>query len=81
MSNIKKIFMKRSFMLLLVCWLINTGLVFAQTLNEATGVVISEDDGQPIAGASVLVKGTSIGSVTDMDGKFTITGIPSSSRT
>lgn len=73
--------MKRSFMLLLVCWLINTGLVFAQTLNEATGVVISEDDGQPIAGASVLVKGTSIGSVTDMDGKFTITGIPSSSRT
>lgn len=68
-------------MLLLVCWLINTGLVFAQTLNEATGVVISEDDGQPIAGASVLVKGTSIGSVTDMDGKFTITGIPSSSRT
>ena len=81
MSNIKKIFMKSSFMLLLVCWLINTGLVFAQTLNEATGVVISEDDGQPIAGASVLVKGTSIGSVTDMDGKFTITGIPSSSRT
>ena len=32
-------------------------------------------------GASILVKGTTIGTVTDMDGRFTLTGIPSSART
>ena len=32
-------------------------------------------------GATVLVKGTTIGTVTDIDGKFVLTGIPSSAKT
>ncbi|AGA79093.1 SusC/RagA family TonB-linked outer membrane protein [Echinicola vietnamensis] len=40
-------------------------------LEEITGVVVDEE-GLPIPGASVLVKGTMVGSVTDLDGKFSI---------
>lgn len=36
-----------------------------------TGVVV-DSEGEPLIGASVLVKGTSIGTATDVDGKFTI---------
>lgn len=38
-----------------------------------TGIVISAEDNEPIIGASVLVKGSTTGAVTDLDGKFTIT--------
>jgi hypothetical protein len=37
-----------------------------------TGVVVGESDGEPLIGATVLVKGTSQGTVTDIDGKFSL---------
>ncbi len=49
--------MKRKLMLLLACLFVGISLVTAQT-QKVTGVVISEEDGQPVVGASVLVKGT-----------------------
>lgn len=73
--------MKRRFVLLLACLLTGFGMAFAQTPKEITGVVISEEDNQPVVGASVLVVGTSIGATTNMDGKFLISNVPSSSRT
>ena len=72
--------MKRKLMLLLTCLFVGIGLVTAQT-QKVTGVVISEEDGQPVIGASVLVKGTQIGIVTDIDGKFELTNVPSSAKT
>ena len=72
--------MKRKFMLLLTCLFMGIGLVTAQT-QKVTGVVISEEDGQPVVGASVLAKGTTVGVITDVDGKFTLSGIPSSAKT
>jgi TonB-linked SusC/RagA family outer membrane protein len=44
-------------------------LVTAQTLR-VTGAVVSADDGEPIFGATVLVKGTTTATVTDVDGVF-----------
>lgn len=73
--------MKRRFVLLLACLLAGIGLAIAQTPKEITGVVISEEDSQPVVGASVLVKGTTIGTTTNLDGKFTISNAPSSART
>ena len=72
--------MKRKLMLLLTCLFMGIGLVTAQT-QKVTGVVISEEDGQPVVGASVLAKGTTVGVITDVDGKFTLSGIPSSAKT
>lgn len=72
--------MRRKLMLLLAYLFIGIGLVSAQT-SKVTGVVISEEDGLPVVGASVLVKGTKVGAVTDVDGNFTMTSIPSSAHT
>lgn len=38
-----------------------------------TGVITDAKDGVPLTGANVVVKGTSIGTVTDLDGSFEIT--------
>ena len=72
--------MKRIFMLLLTCLFIGIGLVTAQ-VTKVTGTVISEEDGLPVVGASILVKGTAVGTVTDMDGKFQLPNVPSSAKT
>lgn len=45
--------------------------VFAQS-REVSGVVISGEDNLPLPGVSVLIKGTTSGTVTDVDGKFKI---------
>ncbi|RGR50943.1 TonB-dependent receptor [Phocaeicola plebeius] len=50
-------------------------------MSKVTGNVTSEEDGLPVVGASVLVKGTTVGTVTDIDGNFTLTNVPSSAGT
>ena len=72
--------MKRKLMLLLACLFVGIGLVTAQT-QTVTGVVISEEDGQPVIGASVRVENTQLGAITDVDGKFQIANVPSSAKT
>lgn len=67
-------------MLLLTYIFISIGLVTAQN-QRVTGIVVSEEDGQPIIGASVSVKGTSVGAISDIDGKFSISNVPSSAKT
>ncbi|SPU39274.1 putative TonB dependent outer membrane exported protein [Bacteroides thetaiotaomicron] len=67
-------------MLLLACLFVGISLVTAQT-QKVTGVVISEEDGQPVVGASVLVKGTTQGTITDIDGNFNLANVPSSAKT
>lgn len=56
------------------------GWATAQT-SKVSGVVTAEEDGLPVVGASVLVKGTTVGTVTDIDGKFNLTNVPSSAKT
>lgn len=40
--------------------------------RTVTGKVISAEDQQPLPGVNVVVKGTSLGTVTDVEGKFTV---------
>ena len=47
------------------------GSALAQT--KISGTVFSQEDGQPIIGAAVKVAGTSVGMLTDVNGKFTVT--------
>ena len=72
--------MRRKFMLLLTCLFVGIGLVTAQT-SRVSGIVISDEDGEPVVGATVLVEGTSQGTVTDIDGKFTINNVPGTAKT
>jgi TonB-linked SusC/RagA family outer membrane protein len=63
--------MKKISLLLAFLGFIGLQVVFAQT-REIAGVVTSSEDGSSVPGASVVVKGTTLGTVTDMDGKFTL---------
>jgi TonB-linked SusC/RagA family outer membrane protein len=77
--NFKREFMKRKLMLLLTCLFVGIGLVTAQN-SRVTGVVVSQEDGQPVVGASILVKGTTVGSITDLDGNFVLSNVPGSAK-
>ena len=59
------------FGLLMVCIASSIGLATAQT-KKVTGQVISAEDNQPVIGAAIVVKGTTIGTITDFDGKFSL---------
>jgi len=60
----------RKLLFLLACFfLASIGLVSAQSVS---GKVISDEDGQPIVGATVAVKGTTNGTLTNGDGVFTV---------
>ncbi|MDP4278338.1 MAG: SusC/RagA family TonB-linked outer membrane protein, partial [Bacteroidota bacterium] len=62
----------RKVLFLFACFfLASIGLVNAQS-KPITGKVISADDNQPIIGASVLVKGTTVGVLTNENGQFTV---------
>ena len=62
--------MRKKLCLIFSCLFIFMGMAVAQ--NTVSGIVVSADDGEPIIGAAVKVKGTQIATVTDIDGKFTI---------
>ena len=57
--------------LLLLC----TGIFVMAQEATVTGTVVSGTDGDPLPGASVVVKGTMIGTVANIDGFFSI-GVP-----
>lgn len=50
------------------------GKIATSVINQRTvsGIVTTADDGLPLPGASVIIKGTSRGAQTDFDGKFSI---------
>ncbi|WP_116787903.1 SusC/RagA family TonB-linked outer membrane protein [Flavobacterium psychrotrophum] len=47
---------------------------------EVKGTVLSGEDNLPLPGASVLITGTTISTVTDIDGNFTLTNVPASGQ-
>jgi TonB-linked SusC/RagA family outer membrane protein len=40
-------------------------------VNEVTGIV-TDDEGEPVPGVNVVIKGTTVGSITDLNGHYTI---------
>src|SRR5579864_6341809 len=49
--------------------------VFAQN-RTVTGTVTAQEDGLPIPGVTVKVKGTTNGTQTNVAGKYTLNGVP-----
>jgi TonB-dependent starch-binding outer membrane protein SusC len=70
--------MKKILMLFSLLLLTGT-LVMAQTV-QISGTVKSSEDGLPIPGVSVTVKGTTLGAITGVDGKFVLS-MPATSQT
>lgn len=51
--------------------LLASAVAFGQS-RTVTGTVTSGEDGNPIPGVSVLVKGTTVGTATDLDGQYSV---------
>lgn len=62
--------MERRLTTLLVCLFLGVGMALGQT--KVTGTVVSQEEGEPIVGATIKVKGTNTGVVTNVDGVFTL---------
>ena len=58
------------FLLLLSCFVLMTLSVFGQT--KISGKISGNDNNEPLVGASVVAQGTSIGTVSDLDGNFSL---------
>lgn len=67
-TYVKSVFTKKMF-LLMILWGMS---LFALAQSKVTGTVV-DTSGQPIIGASILVKGSKTGVITDVNGTFTIT--------
>lgn len=59
----------KSIMILLVCHF--SSVTWAQVQSNVKGVV-TDSAGEPLIGVSILIKGTTQGTITDLDGKFTL---------
>jgi len=70
--------MKRTFIVLMLFLAMSAQIVFAQT-RTITGTII-DDSGEFLPGVSVIVVGTTIGTVTNGDGQFTIQNIAPTSK-
>lgn len=68
--------MKRIFSLSFILMFMLTSVAWAQG-RTVTGTVTSAEDDQGIPGASITVKGTTVGTITDFDGVYSI-DVPSS---
>ena len=65
-------------MLFIAAFFLMIGTALAQT--KVNGTVIAQEDNSPVIGASVLVVGTNTGTVTDAEGKFSLT-VPAGKNT
>ena len=68
----------RKLTFLLTLLLVGVSVVLAQTTYS--GKVVSAEDGEPIVGATVMVKGTNTGTITNINGNFTL-AVPGTNRT
>lgn len=66
--------MGKRIVLFLMCLLVVIGHLSAQ-VTKMSGIVLSIDDDSPVVGASVLIQGTTRGTITDVDGKFILDNI------
>ena len=62
--------MEKRLMTLVAGLTLSTSMAFAQ--SQISGKVTSADDGSPVIGASIKVAGTNTGTVTDIDGNFSL---------
>jgi hypothetical protein len=63
--------MTKRLLMVLAGLFLSIGMAMAQ--KQISGTVISVDDGQPIVGATITVPGTNVGTVTDINGEFSMT--------
>lgn len=67
--------MKKHIFLFLILLMGGISFIYAQQIT-IQGTVVDKNLNEPIIGASIVVKGTSHGTITDVDGNFSLTEVP-----
>ncbi|HEY5615255.1 MAG TPA: TonB-dependent receptor, partial [Bacteroidota bacterium] len=76
MERLQRRFVQRA-LLASVLLLLVSGMMFAfQTTGEVRGVITDVEKGSPLIGANVSLVGTQLGSATNLDGVYSIKGVP-----
>jgi len=68
--------MRKILYLLVVCVVIAVSALFAGTTGKIAGRITDKQNGAPLAGVNVVLKGHTIGAATDFDGYYSILNIP-----
>lgn len=75
MEKLQKLMRKLHWRTIVLVWMLLGALtVKAETLT-VTGTVVSASDNEPLIGASVVVKGSSASTITDVNGSFTLANV------
>ncbi|SHE58913.1 TonB-linked outer membrane protein, SusC/RagA family [Bacteroides luti] len=75
-KQVKQLSLLGSYPRLLLVVLFSMVASFAFAQNKSVSGSVVDAKGEPIIGASVLVKGTSNGTISDMDGNFSLKNVP-----
>jgi TonB-dependent starch-binding outer membrane protein SusC len=63
--------MTKNLLCTILCFLFLGNMAFAQSVT-VTGTVTSVEDGLPLPGVNIVIKGTTSGTVTDIDGRYSL---------
>ncbi len=66
----------RSFSFLIIILFSSPAILYAQTNQLITGMVTTSEDNSPLPGVTIMIKGTTNGTSTDLDGKYQIRANP-----
>lgn len=64
------VYFKRAALLLLL------SLLYVTSFAQIASGIVKDTSGEPVIGANILVKGTTNGTITDINGKFTLSNVP-----
>jgi TonB-linked SusC/RagA family outer membrane protein len=64
--------MRKALLFVIALFTMTLSIEVSAQQRVITGKVISDEDGQGLPGATVLVKGTTVGTTTDLDGNYSI---------
>ena len=66
----------RNIILSFFCLLLMSTLSVAGTTGKIAGKITEKETGEPLVGVNVIVKGTALGAVTDVEGFYTVLLVP-----
>ena len=60
------------FFTIMLCLFASIGLIFAGTTGKISGKVLDKQTGEPLAGANVVIQGSTMGAAVDLEGDYYI---------
>lgn len=65
-----------TFLFALLFFTVTQNLLYAGTTGKIAGVITDASTGEPIIGANVIIKGTTMGAASNVDGNYVILNVP-----